>query len=209
MLQDWENINISSAHDKNLVVEKRLSALDQIAKQATNAKHSSGSQEWYTPTNIIESARKVLGIIDLDPASSVIANQTVKAWGYYTKETDGLKQEWFGNVFCNPPGGKIKNKSIPVNFWTKLVNSPRVEQAIFLAFSIELLQTSQRINNDACKHTICIPDRRLSFTDVNGQVVKGNTHASAIVYYSNTVDNTDAFIQEFKQYGTCMQWVGK
>ena len=41
-----------------------------------SAKHSSASQEWYTPAPILERVRAVLGPIDLDPASCEEANPT-------------------------------------------------------------------------------------------------------------------------------------
>lgn len=167
-----------------------------------NIKHSSGSQEWYTPRNLIESARNVMGNIDLDPASSAIANETVFADDYFTIFEDGLTKEWSGKVFCNPPGGKLNGKSLPKLFWQKLMNSPNVTEAIFLAFSIELLQTSQLSEQrSAGDFIICVPKRRLAFTDSNGKVAKSNSHASAIVY---TGVNTDKFIEEFKQYGSVL-----
>lgn len=65
------------------------------------------TNEWYTPSRYVESARFVMGSIDLDPASNHVANQTIKADHYYTKSTDGLAPHnpWFGNVWCNPPYG--------------------------------------------------------------------------------------------------------
>ena len=45
----------------------------------------------YTP-EYIEAARIVLGSIDLDPASSDIANQLVRAKKYYTIADNGLNQ---------------------------------------------------------------------------------------------------------------------
>ena len=60
-------------------------------------------QEWYTPPVIIEAARESMGSIDLDVASSSVANRTVGACRFFTRQDDGLSQEWAGNVWCNPP----------------------------------------------------------------------------------------------------------
>jgi ParB family chromosome partitioning protein len=65
--------------------------------------HNRGHQEWYSPPELIEAARRVLGTIDLDPASSAIAQENVQATTYYTKDDDGLSQPWKGRVWINPP----------------------------------------------------------------------------------------------------------
>ena len=65
--------------------------------------HNSGNNEWYTPSEIIEAARSVMGNIDLDPASNDLANDTVRALHYYTQETNGLDKDWLDNVWMNPP----------------------------------------------------------------------------------------------------------
>lgn len=56
---------------------------------------------WLTPLEIV----RCLGLFDLDPCTPVdmpwsTANER------YTPIQDGLKQPWFGRVFCNPPYGK-------------------------------------------------------------------------------------------------------
>ena len=58
------------------------------------------NDEWYTPPEIIHS----LGEFDLGPATSLEAyrlNQSAKH--FYTVWENGLKQEWFGRVWLNPP----------------------------------------------------------------------------------------------------------
>ena len=67
------------------------------------------TDQWYTPIEIIERVKLVFGgTIDLDPASCEEANKTVGALHYFDEQQDGLKQQWFGNVFCNPPYSKLK-----------------------------------------------------------------------------------------------------
>lgn len=66
---------------------------------------NSGNNEWYTPEKYIDLARQVLGVIDLDPASCELANETVKAERYYSEQDNGLTKEWTGRVWMNPPYG--------------------------------------------------------------------------------------------------------
>lgn len=56
------------------------------------------TDEWYTPKEIIDA----LGEFDLDPCAPVNPLwQTGKVM--YDKNADGLKQEWKGRVWLNPP----------------------------------------------------------------------------------------------------------
>lgn len=66
---------------------------------------NSGNNEWYTPGKYIDLARQVLGVIDLDPASCELANETVKAERFYSEQDNGLTKEWTGRVWMNPPYG--------------------------------------------------------------------------------------------------------
>jgi ParB family chromosome partitioning protein len=71
--------------------------------------HNTGEEGWYTPGPIIAAAVEVMGRIDLDPASTELANNGnreepgVGAEVFYTREEDGLTKPWAGKVWLNPP----------------------------------------------------------------------------------------------------------
>ncbi|MCK4829819.1 adenine methyltransferase, partial [bacterium] len=66
------------------------------------------SDEWYTPPEIF----KALDIIfDLDPCSPG-EGHWVPAKNIYTRDDDGLRRQWDGTVFMNPPFGK-RNGHVP------------------------------------------------------------------------------------------------
>lgn len=152
--------------------------------------HSSATPEHYTPREYVEAARMTMGGIDLDPASTHSVNAwSVKATNIYTKDDDGLTKEWRGRVWLNPPGGKIKNRSKAATWWAKLAEeyvAGRVEQAIFLGFTLEILSTSQDAKVWPGSLPFCIPRKRIEFVkEVEpGVFVEGDspTHANVIVY---------------------------
>jgi hypothetical protein len=76
-----------------------------MSQTAFAARHSCDSPEWYTPHAFIEAARRVMGGIDLDPASHEEANRNVEATTFFTKDDDGLNRSWYGRVFVNPKEG--------------------------------------------------------------------------------------------------------
>lgn len=168
--------------------------------------HLSLTNEHYTPRAIVESARRVLGSIDLDPASCEEANRIVKATDYYDATEDGLSHTWAGRVFLNPPGGTVvgsvraryETKSSAVAWWRKLLEEwdrGSVEAAIFVGFTLEILRTSQ---SNTWQHpldfSICIPRERLAFGGDRP------THANVIVYLG---PHTGCFAGEFSKYGRC------
>jgi phage N-6-adenine-methyltransferase len=72
-----------------------------------NESSVSGTDVWLTPPHILKSLGGGAGF-DLDPCAS-IDRPWDTARHHYTIEDDGLAQEWFGRVWCNPPYGKAMN----------------------------------------------------------------------------------------------------
>lgn len=227
---------------------------------AANVRHSSENSEFMTPQWLTDFARHVMGGIDLDPASSERANRTVRAERIYTKEDNGLFQNWWNldgspsRVFENPPGGLvdetgrevlIKTKTYPgckvtgdcglppghkhsgvessaVFWWHKLMHefeAGHVACAIFLGFSLELLQSAQTFaGKQPLDFPACIPKQRIRFEteDESGARQPGDqpTHGNVVVLVTqnmsralelNCFDNVfymlGRFHDTFKQIG--------
>lgn len=123
---------------------------------------NSGQNEWYTPPEYIEAARAVMGGIDLDPASSDIANERVKAARYFTAEDDGLAQEWSGRVWMNPPYAK----KLIEPFIEKIVKS-EIDQAVVLVNNGTDSKWGQKLL--IASNAVCFPSGRIRFMSPSGE----------------------------------------
>lgn len=158
------------------------------------------NNNWGTPSKYIESARKVMGSIDIDPASNDEAQQVVKAGQHYTEENSGLIHHWPGNVWLNPPYGR----GLAVHFLNGLVYDYRksvVKQAIVLTNAVYDIPWWSDTVSDVCS-AICLPDHRIQFINPDtGKPQKGNNKTQLFTYLG---DNPKAFCEEFNQYGLCV-----
>jgi hypothetical protein len=192
-------------------------------------KHSSETNEHYTPPEIVEAARTVMGAIDLDPFSCAKANEVVKAEEYFDR--NGFEREWLrfmqtgpnegdtrfpSRVFCNPPGGKLSRKDLSAVSggpglsssavaWAKLVHEyelGHVEQAVFICFNLELLRTSQLFEGvrHVLEFPICVPRKRLRFWGESTPIGKGQPqHPNAIVFLPNR-DDGDSIVRFTREF---------
>ena len=163
-------------------------------KKHVHVAQNSGENEWYTPPQFIESARLVMGSIDTDPASNPIANATVKAARFFTKDEDGLKQKWDGNVWMNPPYAQPLMSQFAEAISEKF-ESGEIEQAIILVNNATETQWFQRMASVAS--AVCFPKSRVKFLDPNGKP-GAPLQGQAIIYMG---DNRRVFRDEFRKYG--------
>lgn len=158
---------------------------------------SSETNEWYTPSRYIESARRVMGSIDLDPASCEAAQGVVKATRYYTEVDDGLSanQPWYGNVWLNPPYGRSGPKFVARALEEYEVG--KVNQVVLILNGYSFQTNWFRPLFD---YPILWHHGRVSFWN-EGETNNSPNHAPAIVYLGLDIE---AFAKEFGQYGTVM-----
>lgn len=182
-------------------LEKRIQGLseqvnqlqDKSAKSAKTPTRKKASQ-LYTPPEIIDLVRVVMGEIDLDPASDEIAQQWVQARNYYTPARDGLSHPWLGRVWLHPPSDGKTAK------WTsKLLDeyeSKRVTEAILLVRPSAGSKWFQKLTR---LFPVCFPDGRLKFLDDKGIPQPQPKHGNAIFYLGR---NRQQFEQVFRTIGS-------
>jgi hypothetical protein len=151
-----DQMRIENSH---FTIDEALGALadHRETSHALRVMGSSASDEWYTPTHIVELAVATLGAIDLDPCWH--PDSPIRATRTYTMAEDGLAHDWAGRLWLNPPYGRT------VGTWIgKLVdeyNAGRVTEA--LALIPARVDTAWFQLLDAFPR--CFPHGRLTFSD--------------------------------------------
>ena len=162
------------------------------------------SNEWYTPARYIEAAREVMGSIDLDPASCKEANMVIRAEKFYTKVENGFTQPWYGNVWLNPPYGKLSNKSMLEAWVRRLVQCYKqgdIKQAVLLATTnIEAPWFSL-----LWEYPLCFVDHEIRFYHPQG-IRKCHLFGTTFAYLG---PHEQKFIDVFSKFGTIAKRVSQ
>jgi len=154
---------------------------------------TSGGYEYYTPPELIEASREVMGTIYLDPASSHKANLTVRADQYFTEDQNGLTQDWFGNVWLNHPFSRTNNP-LWINKLMDEFNKGNIYQACCITYAC----TSEKWFKPLLHYYQCFLSPRTNYYLPDGSVKKGVTKGSVVTYLG---PNTERFAKVFSQFG--------
>ena len=132
--------------------------------QSTN----SMKDEWLTPPHVIED----LGPFDLDPCSP-INRPWDTAKNHYTIEDDGLKQNWDGRVWLNPPYSHS-------SMWNWFYKLARHKNGIALLFARTETSGFFDFIWDMAGALLFIKGR-LYFHDVEGKRAKANSGGPSVL----------------------------
>jgi len=186
-------------------LQTREASINEVYNEIQNKPHiayNSGNNEWYTPSEYIESARVVMGSIDVDPASSELANTIVKATIFYTIDNSGLDKEWKGNIWLNPP----YSSDLVSVFIDKLISeyeNNNIKEAIVLVNNATETKWFQNLMNIAI--SVCFTSGRVKYWCANGTFgapLQGQT----ILYVG---DNPIGFAHEFIKHGFILHDIDK
>jgi hypothetical protein len=175
-------------------LNERLNQLQHKSSKSPKTPTRKKALELYTPPEVIDLVRVVMGEIDLDPASDDIAQQWVQARNYYTPTLDGLSHPWFGRVWLHPPAhGKTAK-------WTRKLlaeyESGRVIEAVLLVRPSAGSKWFQKLTR---LFPVCFPDERIKFLDHQAIPQPQPKHGNAIFYLGQ---NSQQFQQVFGAIGS-------
>ncbi len=166
------------------------SSNDDLVESSTSVNH-----ERYTPRELIALVHKALGQIDLDPASSKEANKVVKAKAIFTKQTDGLKQRWYGRVFLNPPFDDWPTWMAKLD---QEIAARQVKQAIMVGpANISAFRPLLKRNG-----LLFVPDERPKYYDPNSEKLIDPPFGSLMCYVGSA---SKQFARVFGLHGLVLQ----
>ena len=191
-----ETIELSKKDPEKIaeIAEKAKETKDIKKVAGAHVSNNSGEDSWYTPKKYIDLVREVMGKIDLDPASTHLANEIVMAENIYGVEEDGLKQDWFGNVFLNPP----YSQPLITDFCNKVITENlNWNQVIVLVNNATETKWFNILAKSA--NAICFPSGRISYYYPD-RPSKTPLQGQCFLYFGSQAER---FISIFSQIGHC------
>lgn len=187
-VESWR-LALELADDGHPTADVVREAVDRVSGNGDESVHfSSEADEWLTPPEILEPVVGVLGEIDLDPCSDGEPDPNVPAAHHFTQSEDGLRQEWFGRVFMNPPYGRA------LSDWVERLIEEFEEGAVEEAVALTPARTDTAWFRKLRPYPRCFLHGRLKFSG----------HENAAPFPSMTVylgDRVGRFAEHFGELG--------
>lgn len=180
---------------KNISWNKILTKYLPDGNDLPHVSFNSGNNEWYTPPEYIEAAQAVLGTIDLDPASSTVANKTVQAKMYYSLDDDGLSKDWFGRVWMNPPYSSELIGGFAEKLELHYLNGDIPEAIVLVNNATETTWFQTMLIHASA---VCFIRGRVKFIDVEGNPTGAPLQGQVILYLGN---KPEVFYEYFSDFG--------
>jgi hypothetical protein len=175
--------------------------------------------EYYTPLPIVDAARRTMGRIGLDPASSAIANKRVKADAWFGIPDRSLERAWCDEVWLNWPFGrpetacetpclrKTKNPRHKCHSFDLFGNKAWCQKLIHefgignipQACCITYACTSEDWFQPLMIYPQCFLTPRTNYYLPDGSLLKGVSKGSVVTYLG---PNVARFAREFERFGT-------
>lgn len=190
--------------------------------------HSCATPEHGTEERMVKLARTVVGVFNIDPASSAKWNRVIGAERFIDKKQNGLRTPWMRGApaphklagitvrhragdrgrcvaIVNPPGDP--KGELVAGFWCALsayFELGWLSSAIWIGFSLEQLARLQRVGapSHPLNYPTLIPSRRLHYSKQPGVAGKQPTHASFVTLLSRSRQEVSAFSQLSADIGT-------
>ena len=190
---EWQQLaGVPEGHFEEAMAEQEIPSASGVLNHRAQG---TGQNEWYTPAEYIQAVRDVLGAIDLDPASSEVANKVVGAARFFTAEDDGLTKDWTAKtLWMNPPYAQ----PLIAQFVERMVLSfseGRVLEAIVLTHNYT--DTAWFHKAEESCNAICFTRGRVGFLSPDGDKA-APTQGQAFFYFGPSIDR---FAVRFQSIG--------
>lgn len=161
-----------------MIEREEMTRVKARGKVWSHQRNQNGSDEWLTDPALL----RALGDFDLDPAAPV-----VRPWDtarhHFTVLEDGLRQQWFGRVWLNPP----YHRSVLPGWLAKMVDHGQGIAPIFARTDTDAVQKYVFDSDDG----VLFIRGRLFFCRLDGTRARYNGGSpSILVAYG--ADNVDA-----------------
>jgi ParB family chromosome partitioning protein len=185
--------------DQQQTVLERVSVGETTFAAAARDVHNhraqgTGDNEWYTPATYIDDARRVMGAINLDPASCARAQETIRADAFFCRDDDGLCRPWSGRVWLNPPYSQPEIRLFAEKAVAE-VKLGRVTECIVLTHNYTDTAWFHTLGTEAS--AICFTRGRIGFLSPDGRRA-APTQGQAFFYFGNQADR---FAEVFSEHG--------